>query len=498
MNIFKIILILIVPFILNAKVVLKVPDSFYKGEVVEFSITASGSNVQIPDINSIDGIPVQTLGSSRQTNIINGQRSDKITKSYIFNPKKDITIPSFKVKIDDKIEQTKPKTIKAVKVDKTTSSLYNLDIEVDNTNPYVGESIVFTLIFKYKRDLDIVNLEFQKPTFENFWVKEVQTAPLQPKNDEYIYQKLSFLLFPQKAGKLEIGPLKIGVVRRDNNYGNSFFMTTSTKNTPVYSNTLTLNIRPLPQNTKLIGDFEISSSVDKTTINQGDAVSYKVTIKGRGNIDDIDEIKLDLPNATIYENPSKKEYDIKDGKYGGVYTKVFSIVATKDFTIPSVKLKYFYKGTASVKVLETKAYDIKVNGQKKKETSLQVSSGDSNFINKEENIVNKTIGISNISSKQNILFVLFGIVIGILISTIYVLIRKNKKVKKSQTPIIKIIKKCKNQEQLLKELIAYINIDEDLDKMIYKLEHKVENNDFKSIKKEILTYLENNDIKSNI
>ena len=165
-------------------------------------------------------------------------------------------------------------------------------------------------------------------------------------------------MFPQKAGKLEIGPLKIGLITRDNRYENNFFLTSSTKSTPVYSNTINLDIKTLPNDIKLIGDFEISTTIDKNSIEQGDAVAFNVTIKGRGNIDDIDEVKLNIPNTTVYENSAVKKYDMTNNKYGGVYTKAFSIVGTQDFKIPSITIKYFDKDTKTIKILKTKRYDI--------------------------------------------------------------------------------------------------------------------------------------------
>lgn len=494
MSLGKILLIFLLPIFLNAKVILNAPKTFYKGEIVEFSIIASGANVEIPDINNINGIPVQNVGTSTQTNIINGKRSDKIIKSFIFRPKNDLTIPAFLVKVDGKVEKTKPKKLKAIKVEKTKSSLYELDIKVDNKTPYVGESIYFTLTFKYKRDLDILSLEFEKPDFENFWVKELKTSPLKPSNDGYVHQELSYILFPQKAGKMVLGPLKIGVVTRDGKYGNnSFFMTTSTKTTPVYSNSINLDIKQLPKDIKLVGEFDIKTTIDKQNINQGEAVSYKVIISGKGNIDDIDEIKLDLPNSTIYENPSKKEYNIDGNKYGGVYTKVFSIVPTKDITIPSVSLSYFDKNEKKIKNLKTKVYDIKVNGIKNKSVQLEVANDDLVSKVKEQAIIKQTIKTT--TDNQKLIYFIFGVLLGVLLTIIVVLILKNKKVKKEDTPILKTIKSSNSSAQLLKQLVAYINIDKELDKMIYSLEHRLSKEEFKKIKTDIIKYFKNNDIK---
>ncbi|MEA2017280.1 MAG: BatD family protein [Campylobacterota bacterium] len=497
LNLGKILIILCLPYIIYAKATLEVPKSFFKGEVVNFSIVCRGGSIKIPPITSIEGIAVQSTGTSKQTTIINGVRKHIFTKSYSFMPVKDTTIPSFDITIDNQIQKTKIEKIVMMKVEKTNSKYYDLDIKVDKNNGYVGEGILFDLTFKYRKELSVVGLDFSKPDFNNFWVKELKNNQEQPFNDDYRYQKLTYLLFPQKSGKLEIGPLKIGIVTRDNKYENNFFLSSSTKSTPVYSNTINLDIKKLPKDVNLIGDFNIVSTVDKNSLESGEAVAYKVIVKGRGNIDDVDEIKLDIPNATIYENPSNKQYNMQNNKYGGVYTKTFSIVAGENFTIPSFTIKYFDKKTKSVKTIQTKSYDIKVKAQQKVESKLEVTTTNSDEVVQKEKVVTKIVETTD---QQKIIYFFIGLFVGVLIVLLYILFR-NRTIKKDDDPIIKTIKKIKTQDELFKVLIVYINIDDNLDKIIYKLENKLENSEFKMIKKELLNIfqeLEKKDIKLNI
>ena len=214
MKLFKLLVLVFLPFILNAKVVLQAPDTFYKNDVVNFKIVASGIDINIPDITNIDGNVVSNSGTSRHTTIINGSRSYKFVQGYALVGTKDIHIPSFEIMIDNKIEKTKAKTIKMLNVEKTKSDLYNLSIEVDKKNVYVGEAIEFTLKFKYKKDLEIVSLDFTKPKFENFWVKELKPKDAQNNYTAYVEQEIKYLLFPQNAGKIEVEPLKRSEERR--------------------------------------------------------------------------------------------------------------------------------------------------------------------------------------------------------------------------------------------------------------------------------------------
>ena len=167
-NFFKISLLLLLPYILYAKVTLTAPDNFFKGDRVIFKISASGGDVMFPNITNIDGVAVQSAGTSSSTTIINGARNQTLTKTFAIMANNDIVIPSFKINVNGKIEETKSKIVKMKLVEKTVSDIYDLEIKVNKKEGYVGEDILFTLIFKYKKNAPIVDLNFYKPVFENF------------------------------------------------------------------------------------------------------------------------------------------------------------------------------------------------------------------------------------------------------------------------------------------------------------------------------------------
>lgn len=494
-NLGKIVLLLIIPFILFANIEISAPNSFYSGDTVVFKLTASGSGeVLFPAITNIEGFVVQNAGTSSQTTVTNGSRKQTLVRSYAIKPNKDITIPSFTATIDGKEYKTQVKKIKKLRIEKTVSPYFDLNIAIDKKDVYVGEEVRFTLKFKYNKNLEVVRLNFEKPQFENFWVKEISSPNQQSTKGKYIYQELNYILFPQKAGKLNIDAIKIGVEivegRGGANYG--FFNSPSTKNIPVYSNELELNIKHLPQDVTLVGDFDISTTIDKSVINQGDAVAYKVEITGRGNIDDIDEKKLEIAQTTIYDNPAKKEFNLINNKYGGIYSKSYSIVGNSSFMIPSIELKYLDKKTNQVKIKKTKSYTIKVNGAVQKQSTLEVAPLLQSEVQeiKELTKVKEVIKtkIVETSDNQKIIYYLIGLLSGLLIFIVYNMIKNKTKTKKDK-PIVNTIKSAKSKQELLKLLVVYINIDKQLDKIIYKLEDESENSTLKEIKKDIVNIL---------
>lgn len=494
-NLGKIFLVLFIPFVLFADAKLDAPDSFYGGDGVVFKITASGSGeVLFPVISSIDDFVVQNAGTSSQTTVINGSRKQTLIRSYGFKPNKDVTIPSFTITIDGKEYKTQAKKLKKLRIEKTVSSYFDLNIAIDKKDVYVGEEVRFTLKFKYDQNLQVVRLNFEKPQFENFWVKEISSPNQQTTKGKYVYQELNYILFPQKAGKLNIDAIKIGVEVVDNRGGASygFFNSASTKTIPVYSNELELNIKHLPQGVNLVGDFDITTTIDKSTINQGDAVAYKVEILGRGNIDDIDEKKLQIAQTTIYDNPAVKKFNLVNNKYGGKYSKSYSIVGSSNFTIPSIELKYFDKKTKQVKIKKTKSYTIKVNGAPKQKSTLELAPKvqSEDLEPKEVTKVKEVIKtkIVETSDNQKIIYFLIGLLSGSLIFIVYNTF-KNKTKDKKDKPIINTVKSVKTKQELLKVLVVYINIDEQLDRIIYKLDDESDISPIKEIKKDVVNIL---------
>ena len=483
-------LILFINFIC-ADVVMNSQSKFYTGEAVVFTFEANGSNIKFPLIDKIDGFPVTKNGSSSSLSIINGQRTQKLLQQYKFFPNKTITIPSFKIVIDGIDFYTKEKVITSVKVKKTHSDFLDYEISVSSNELYVGEQTIFTLKFKYRRDLQIVNLRYTPPIFDGFWSKQMGESK---KYEEglFVVQELKYVLFPQKSGKINIPALKMNISLVDSQSSNVSFFGPPTKAESVYSNELNFDIKKLPKNVFLIGDFTISNQIDKQTLNAGEVLNYEIEIAGRGNIDDIPELQLDIPNATIYANKATKTYDMINNKYGGTYKKTFSIVANENLIIPPVLLNYFDKKQNKTIQLKTKQYNIKVKNNNVNSDVLQ--------LDKEKVLsaqtVEKKIEVVYTTDNQKSLYFFFGFLFSsLIIVLIYYVIKFKEQTSHIETSLEKEIKQTQGINDLLNSLLSYINIDKDLDKMIFILESN-KNLNFKQTKKDILKIIKDKNIQN--
>ncbi|MBD3840634.1 MAG: BatD family protein [Campylobacterales bacterium] len=495
----KLFILFVFQLTLFAQVQLKAPSTFYANEGVVFEIEATGSDVQFPAISSIENYAVQNAGSTSSTSIINGKRSQSISKRYVFYPTDDVTIPSFQINIDGKIESTQPVTVKKTVASQTKSQFYTMQISADKQNVHVGEQIILNLEFRYRQDLNIASLDFAPPKFDNFWVKQLANEKAKVQND-YVVQKLSWILFPQKSGALTIDPLKIIVNTIDSRYGSySFFTSGATRSTPVYSNSLKFEVQPLPNSVNLYGDFTIQAQVDKTELKVGEALSLKVIVQGIGNMDDVPDFKLDLPNATIYENPMEKKFEIKDGLYQGKVEKTFSIVANESFTILPFELDFLNKNSQQLQKIATEQYTIKVVQESVNTPSVQTATNNKIETKKGLESLETQKSLQN-SSCDCMGYFLFGMGAGVLLSIfVFVLrnIKSNKNDSKQPSAITKI-QKASTSKELLKSLLVYINFDKQLDKIIYDLDSGTTNEKLSKIKKDTIQIIKDKKLDQQI
>ncbi|MGB5867796.1 MAG: hypothetical protein WBG69_08020, partial [Arcobacteraceae bacterium] len=129
----------------------------------------------------------------------------------------------------------------------------------------------------------------------------------------------------------------------------------------------------------------------------------------------------------------------------------------------------------------TQRFDIKVNGTPKQKAKLELQEPKQEIQN--TNSEATKVEVVKITSDEKIIYFLFGLVVGIIIVIVFSYF-KNKTGKNIETPLLKSIQNTKTPKELFKVLFVYINIDEELDKIIYKLE-TLSQEEFKKEKRNI-------------
>ena len=499
----KILLIALLPIYLLAGSVSATIDktAIYPGDSVTLTLSATGSDIEFPKIDKIDNYPVADSGTSTSIVIMNGDMKKTLKRSYSFSPDKNVTIPSFTVKVGGKEYKTQPINVSILdpKTAIKNGADASLQMVVDKNSSYVGEALNLDLILKLKANSNIAKAQIEPPKFSNLWAKQVGDVQ-KSQEGNYIVQKYHFIVFPQQSGKITIPPIVAHIAKAQKDAYDPFFgsgMNISMFGgnlewSKVFSNPVTINVKPLPDNLELYGDFNIKATPDRTKVYAGKAVNLTVTVEGVGNIDDVKKFNFDIPNAVVYADEPKVQSGFRGKEYGGRFTQKIAIVGDSNFTIPALELRYFDKNSKKEVVKKTQPINITVIGGAKvtnvQQTAPKIvtapNSSDMNNSSHSNNNANNSTKIGWLLY----VYLLISFIAGLLVMW---LIKSRKPKEKKELPIVKKIQKAKSDKDLHKVLLPFAKDSKVVSNELKKLEDNIYNDGKNEVNKDaLLDYFE--------
>ena len=504
---------------------------------VDFKMNKDGDNFNPPSFNGfrVVGGPNQSVSNSW----INGVRTFSKTYSYFLTPEKkgNYTIGQASIEIDGDIYKTLP--VKVQVTEAVESSLspgspssvvdddIELSIEISKSNPYLNEpiSVEFKLLFNPK--INVTNLgEIDNPEFKNFWSQNIKIPRLEIKSTSYKGQRYNYvtwkkaLLFPQKAGDLELLPLTLDVTidvptnRRDF-FGNTIYTQTSKK---VASRKRIIKVKNFPENGKpesfngAVGNFDISLNSSKSQLKATESFQLEFKVNGNGNLKLFSLPEIIVPSSLEKYAPEFKEkINTSLSGMNGEISNVNTIVPQYQgkYPIPPVEFSFFnpkteqyvtlYSNESIVDVLDGPTRLSESNVQASNPVSNSITSSDQfNFIKLSSDFIQ--IDRKNIIDSKKILFTLFLIPIIILVLAIIYFNLRNKKVSEN-------ILKSRDADLLARQYLNNAKIDMNNKDSFYaslenalfnfiKSKYLIEREDFSKDRLKII--LEKNKISDNI
>lgn len=396
------------------------PDAVAVGDQFRLSYTITTQKVRDFRAPSIKGFDV-LMGPSRseQTNVqmINGKTTttQSITFTYILMATTEgtFTIPGATVTADGNQMVSNSLQIKVLPADKdsgqsglsksgsasiTKDNLF-ITATVSKTNVYEQEA--FLLTYKIYTQVDLRAFDNIKlPDFKGFHSQEIELPTNRRWGLEHykgrnyqttIYRQ--FVLFPQQTGKLTIDAARFDAsiaVAMQNvdpfeaffNGGSNMMEVKKTIFTPVQ----TIDVKALPDKPANfsggVGDFNLSSSINSTTVKTNDAVTIKLVVSGTGNLKLISNPEIKFPeDFEIYDPKAENKFRLtSDGLTGSKIIEYLAIPRNAgDYKIPPVEFTYFDVKSKTYKTLKSEEYNIHV--EKGEGDATQTIA---NFTNKEE------------------------------------------------------------------------------------------------------------------
>lgn len=466
------------------------PKIVYQGDDTSFIVSAQGSEIHFPKLKEIAGYKLKSQSISRNITNINGKVTKTLSKEYIFAPQKSFTIPSIEVEVDGKTQTTKPIKVTVQKDMVGSNKAFVFTLEADKKEAYIGEPINVIFTFKKHLGIELAEANFNSPTFHDFWAKPMGKQPAIIEGKYQVY-RIKYLLFPQKIGKIKIEPGRMDAAimqkrKRD------FFNFERVKWKSIFTKELEIDVKPLPNGVDIYGNFKMSASVDKTKVKANEPVNLTVSIKGIGNIDDIEEFKLDIKNAIVYADKPQRKIFTNNKEELGEFTQKFAIVSDRNFTIDGLEFSFFDGESEKIKTVKSKPFDIEVVGSliKTQTAKLQKKEETKQIVPKTKVIYEKA------SLTQLILSALGGFILGML--SLFLIQRLSNKTEdkiETELPLPKRIKKSKNDKELLSVLLPYTDRSKELKKIIKELEENIYEGKKHKINKQDLVQNINNYLK---
>lgn len=357
---------------------------------IEFSMNDDGDNFVPPNFEAcgfrVVGGPSQSISQSW----INGRSSFQKSYTYILLPiqKGSLTIKQASIEINGQIYKTSPVKINvtnAVELPKDPNqapvvraddNLY-LVADISKTNPYVNEpiTVVYKLYFSY--NIGISNWrELNKPKYNDFWSQNIDIKNLVAeegmfKGERYRYVVLrKTVLYPQKAGKLEIEPLSLDIdcqvpTGRRNFFGQAQIVDDSKR---VSAGSKIISVKPLPEAGKpadfsgAVGRFNFTVTPSRTGLKNGESLDLDIKVTGTGNLKLFSLPKPVVPSSLEMYDPQHSENVSTplSGMTGSISDKYTVIPQDKgNFPIKAMRFTYFDLGSGSYKTITSK--DIMIN-----------------------------------------------------------------------------------------------------------------------------------------
>jgi hypothetical protein len=402
---------------------------------LDIIVTNAEGKIERPVISSIEGFSSYSQGHSQEISIVNGRSSSRSVFSYtlVANAEGRKKIGPFTVTIGGKNFKIAAVEVEILPAGSSlgsssssfsrsvpsgpvfapppkalpSSGISNQDIFVkawlDKDEVYVNEPAMLTYTVYTRLSATYKGFE-KEPVTTGFWVEDFPPEKTIRRTEQifngsrYVVADVRKLaLFPTQAGvfTIEPGVLSANVEVRERDNFDSFFSANifgarSSFGSPfvqVFSKSipadpLTLSVKALPEAGKpagfngAVGDYRIESSIDKSSVEEGNPVTYRVRIKGEGNINTLQPPALaPMNDFKIYDSSSSANISKNRLIVEGEKVTETVLVPKKagTYAIPALEFSYFDPKSKTYKQLKTSEHPLTVKPGAEESTSAAVS-----------------------------------------------------------------------------------------------------------------------------
>lgn len=305
-------------------------DRLAPGDSAVLTVEVDGAqNAPAPAFDVQDGLRVRYLGPSTQISIVNGQMSAIVSHRYrvealrtgsfsigpfrVELPQGTFTAPPLQLVVSEAAAPSRPRAD------------VRLEMHVDRTRPFVGERVPIAV------RLYVGGVRLEEVHFPELSGREFVVEPFgQPARSVEVvggkrYSVLEFRseLTPLRVGPIHVGPTTLRYTRLLPGRGGFFdpFFGGERRQESVVAPAIDLEVRPLPKEGRpagfrgAVGRFEVEAEVSPEQVREGDPVTLRVVVRGRGNLAAVQAPVLDLgDDFRAYDPVESQPANAEDAK----------------------------------------------------------------------------------------------------------------------------------------------------------------------------------------
>ncbi|MBP5541270.1 MAG: protein BatD [Bacteroidales bacterium] len=347
--------------------------------------------------------------------VINGQVTHSITSGFTYIIQADvegsfevgaasctvegkkITCPGFTIKVEKSRQQasggsqqgqrgySQPNAAQPAQSGNIDSKSLFARAAVSKTNPYQGEQVILT--YKIYTQVSLSQYQIDKlPGNKGFWSEDltrdgnVKTYEETVDGRRYMVAEIRRgAIFAQESGKLTIQPLDLDVlalVQRQRQrtgtlwdlFDDPFFNPTQAVEKHLRTNSLNINVKPLPQTpdgfTGAVGAFDVKGDVDTREVRANEAITYRLTVSGSGNLMLINAPQIKFSQVfEVYDPQVSDNLNRTANGVSGSRTFEWVLIprAQGNYEIPAVDFQYFDPASGRYITKHVESIPVRVN-----------------------------------------------------------------------------------------------------------------------------------------
>ena len=326
---------------------------------VRYEVNARANDFRGPTFKGFSVLSGPNASHMSSTQIINGQISSSITTGFTYIIQADaegtfniggascnvdgkrVSCPGFTIKVEkgnpnaqqqyggrqnyaQGQRQQPQRATQPAQSDNIDSRSLFARASISKSNPYQGEQVILT--YKIYTQVSLQQYQIDKlPGNKGFWSEDLTKEGNVKQYEETVDGRRYMVaeirrgaLFAQESGKLTIEPLDLDVlalVQRQRQrtgsiwdlFDDPFFNPTQAVQKHLRTNSINVNVKPLPKAPEgfngAVGNFSVTREVDTREVRANEAITYRLTVSGNGNLMLIDAPQIDFPKVFEVYDP---------------------------------------------------------------------------------------------------------------------------------------------------------------------------------------------------